>query len=234
MLLAQLEVYTSRPIAPTRRVALGDSHLPVDHPPGFGGVLLAGVVARFAPFLDDELDEDVRRLLWDVEAGRRIAQPRLRHRLQTDTVGLLRVRHRLVGDGEAMHFEFEEERGTPLQHVLCAIYASQGLPVTARGSVLDAIRFAMTWCRPVDHQLIARLLGGVTPSTVSSVRDPVGWALAVLDLRREGDALPSRSRVQRAFRKQLRSAHPDHGGDGDAAARIAELSQARRILLGVA
>jgi hypothetical protein len=118
--------------------------------------------------------------------------------------------------------------------VLCAIYASQGLPVTARGSVLDAIRFAMTWTRPVDHHLIARLLGGVTPSTVSSVRDPVGWALAVLDLRREGDALPSRSRVQRAFRKQLRDAHPDHGGDGDAAARIAELSQARRILLGVA
>lgn len=235
MLLAQLEMYTSRPIAPTRRVALGDSHLPIDHPPGFGGVLLAGVVARFAPHLEEDLDGEVHRLLRDVEAGRRIAQPRLRHRLQTDTVGLLRVRHRLVGDGEAMQFELEEERGTPVQHVLCAIYAAGGFAPPIRREVMASLRLGLDWRRPVDHRFIARLLGAAGSSSVSAVRDPVGWALGVLDLVRDDrDGLPSRSRVQRAFREQLRDAHPDHGANGDAAARIAELSEARRILLGVA
>jgi curved DNA-binding protein CbpA len=38
--------------------------------------------------------------------------------------------------------------------------------------------------------------------------------------------------VQRRFRDLVRAAHPDHGGDrGVAAARLAELSEARRILL---
>ena len=39
--------------------------------------------------------------------------------------------------------------------------------------------------------------------------------------------------VQRRFRELLVEAHPDHGGDEiDAAARIEELTEARRILLG--
>jgi hypothetical protein len=43
---------------------------------------------------------------------------------------------------------------------------------------------------------------------------------------------PGRQEVQRRFRELLRDAHPDHGGDAMAAAtRIAELSEARRILL---
>jgi hypothetical protein len=38
--------------------------------------------------------------------------------------------------------------------------------------------------------------------------------------------------VQRRFRAALRDAHPDHGGVvDDAAQRIADLSEARRILL---
>ena len=46
----------------------------------------------------------------------------------------------------------------------------------------------------------------------------------------EGTAV--RSVVQQAFRDALRDAHPDHGADHDSAAhRIAELSEARRILL---
>ena len=43
----------------------------------------------------------------------------------------------------------------------------------------------------------------------------------------------ARASVQQRFRQQLRSAHPDHGGDVDEAAqRISELTEARRILLG--
>ena len=41
-----------------------------------------------------------------------------------------------------------------------------------------------------------------------------------------------RAVVQQAFRDALRDAHPDHGADHDSAAqRIAELTEARRILL---
>ena len=47
MLLAELEVFHSRPIAPTRRVAIGVAVLPTAPPPGFGGLLLSGIVATF-------------------------------------------------------------------------------------------------------------------------------------------------------------------------------------------
>jgi curved DNA-binding protein CbpA len=44
--------------------------------------------------------------------------------------------------------------------------------------------------------------------------------------------VPDRSEVQQRFRDLLREAHPDHGGaHDDAAHRIAELAEARRILL---
>ena len=59
-------------------------------------------------------------------------------------------------------------------------------------------------------------------------RDPVGWALDVLELKERG----SRRVVQRRFRDLVRRAHPDHGGAAvGAAARIAELTEARRVLL---
>ena len=44
MVVAEVEIYHSRPIAPTRRVSLGKMHLPTDPPPGFGGILLGGII----------------------------------------------------------------------------------------------------------------------------------------------------------------------------------------------
>ena len=59
--------------------------------------------------------------------------------------------------------------------------------------------------------------------------DPEAWALGVLGL---AGPRPARRDVQRRFRDLLRVAHPDHGGgESDAAERIAELTEARRILL---
>ena len=63
--LAVLEIYHSRPIAPTRRVALGRRSLPIEPPPGPGGLLLAGIVARFLPDVDPvasnvQFDEELR------------------------------------------------------------------------------------------------------------------------------------------------------------------------------
>ena len=101
MILAELEVFHSRPIAPTRRVALGRLNLPVTPAPGFGGLLLGGVVAGHMPGLDPELFDDLHRLTLHLEAGHRIPQPRLRHRFQTDRIGLQRSVHRLRGEGDS-------------------------------------------------------------------------------------------------------------------------------------
>src|SRR5437870_11602778 len=107
MLLAELEIRHSRPVAPTRRVALGRRLLPVDPAPGWGGVLLSGLVAIHAADLEPDDTDLLFDLLDDLEAGRRIAQPRLRHRLQVDTVGLDRSRHTLLGEGDRVYFDFD-------------------------------------------------------------------------------------------------------------------------------
>ena len=69
MIVAELEVYHSRPVAPTRRVALGHQTLPVDPAPGFGGVLLGGIVARFVGGVDPDLLPDLMRLSLQLENG---------------------------------------------------------------------------------------------------------------------------------------------------------------------
>ena len=59
------------------------------------------------------------------------------------------------------------------------------------------------------------------------------WAMEVLGLRAGHDV--DREDVNRRFRRLLRAAHPDGGGAAAvAAARIAELTEARMILLSVA
>jgi hypothetical protein len=232
VIVAELEVFHSRPIAPTRRLALGDRDLPVTPAPGFGGILLGGVVAAYMPVLDPDLFDDLDRLSRQLEAGVRIPQPRLRHRLQVDRVGLQRSVHRLRGDGEELAFEIAE-RGAPAHHVLAAVYAAGELPLGPRSRVMEAIRKAMRWSGEIDGSLVAHLSGLARHHTWSAEahRDPVGWALTVLDLAAASQR-PGRRAVQRRFRDLVRAAHPDHGGDRDEAAdRLAELSEARRILL---
>lgn len=231
MLLAELEVFHTRPNLPTRRVALGRSLLPVEPPPGFGGLLLGGIVAAHVDELDAELVGDLGRLLDDLEAGRRTPQPRLRHRLQVDHIGLARSVHRLVGRGDVLEFEFDEG-GAPAAQVLGAAYAAGQLPFAVRHRVMEALRRALRWQGPVGPALVAHLSGAIGASTWSAAAyaDPGGWALEVLGLN--GNGTPARSAIQRRFRTLLMDAHPDHGGDRDGAAtRIADLTEARRILL---
>lgn len=235
MILAELEVFHSRPIAPTRRVALGSSQLPTSPAPGFGGILLAGIVAGHIGALDPELFDDLHRLTLQLQEGQRIPQPRLRHRFQEDRVGLTRSVHRIVGTGEDLGFELAD-KGAPAQHILAAVYAAGQLPLVARGRVMDSIRTAMRWTGALDRGFVAQVTG-LDRSRQWSARafhDPVQWAIDILGLADVRDALavPGRADVQRRFRDLLREAHPDHGGAGDDAAhRIAELSEARRILL---
>jgi hypothetical protein len=87
VIVAELDIYHSRPIAPTRRVALGNRNLPVDPSPGAGGVLLAGIVAHNAPNVEAELREDLVHVIDTLAAGNRVIQPRVRHRFQRDRWG---------------------------------------------------------------------------------------------------------------------------------------------------
>ena len=231
MLLAELEIWHSRPIAPTRRVALGRAELPVDPAPGFGGILLGGIVAAHIGELDPELTGELSRLLDDLEVGRRIAQPRLRHRFQADRIGLARSRHRLLGQGDALSFAFDDH-GAAASQILGACYAAGRVTFGRRSSVIDCLRRGVRWRGPVGPALVTHLTGttGAAAWSVGAFADPEQWALEVLGF---GDgAAPGRRDVLRRFRDLLRQAHPDPGGDrGTAAARIAELTEARRILL---
>jgi hypothetical protein len=234
MILAELELFHSRSIAPTRRVALGHLDLQVDPAPGFGGLLLGAVVAAHMPALDPELFDDLNNLTLQVENGQRIAQPRLRHRLQADRVGLQRSVHRLVGEGERITFDLQKDNGSPGQHILAAVYATALLPRGARPHIMAVIRKGMRWAGPLDHTLVTHLSGLTRDQgwSVDAHRDPVGWALEVLDLRDGTAERVSRRIIQRRFRDLVRDAHPDHGGSATVAARrIAELTEARRVLL---
>lgn len=234
MLLAELEIRHSRPVAPTRRVALGELYLPADPAPGFGGLLLAAVVGAHVSALDDDELEELGRLLDDLERGGRVPQPRLRHRFQVDTIGLDRSRHRLEGDGESLELDLDDH-GSPLPNVLGAAYAASLLSFRARPSVFRLVRRATRW----DGQGSDGLLPWLTGDEAAGLRGrgllgDERWARTVLGFR--SDSEPDRAAVNRRFRDLVRSAHPDSGGDADAAGRrMVELTEAKRILLrGVA
>src|SRR4029453_2149015 len=106
------------------------------------------------------------RLVDQLEAGRRIAQPRLRYRLQTDRIGLNRSRLRLVGDGEQMRFDFDE-RGTAAQYLLAAVSAARHVPLTAPRAVMAAVRKGLRGTGAPGPALIAHLAGASGPGAWS-------------------------------------------------------------------
>jgi hypothetical protein len=235
MLVAELEVRHSRPYSPTRRLALGKLWLPTDPAPGFGGVLLAGIVAAGVSALADESDGDetldrVDLLLDDLEQGRRIVQPRLLHRFQTDTHGLDRSHHKLLGVGEAIALEIDGH-GAVLPQLLGAIYAAGQLSYGVRGDVFRLLRRATRWTGGIDNRLIEFLTGDEAGSfRRKGMPNDERWALRILGFQ-QGDE-PARSEIQKRFRSLVRDAHPDHGAEAiGAGQRIQDLGDARRILL---
>ena len=231
MLLAELEIRHSRAVAPTRRVALGNQWLPTDPAPGFGGILLGGIVARYVDDIPLELREELLDLVDDLELDRRFLQPRLRHRFQTDVVGLDRSRHKLVGAGESLSFELDGH-GAALPQLLGAVYAAGRIHATTRPAVFHAIRKAARWDGPIDASLIAHLSDPTSAPPRSWRLFPTDerWARQVLGFGPESH--PEPMEVQRRFRSLVRESHPDHGGRSEGAGqRILELTEARRILL---
>ena len=227
--VAEFEVRHTRAVVPTRRVALGDSDLPVDPAPGHGGLLLAAVVGAVVPRLSDEARSELDRLIWDLELEHRVPQPRLRYRFQTDVVGLDRSRHRLLKAGRSLGLEIDDH-GAPLPQALAAVYAAGALPPEARSIVFRLIRRASRWEGAADDGLLAFLRSGESLPSRRSRHHDERWAMELFGFSH--DTEPDRSDVLGRFRELVREAHPDHGGEtliaGD---RITDLAAAKRILL---
>ncbi|MEP1122416.1 MAG: J domain-containing protein [Ilumatobacter sp.] len=228
MLLAELEIHHSRPVQPTRRIALGHMVLPVDPAPGFGGLLLGAIIAQHLDGVDDDYVPDVHRLIDEIATGHRVVQPRLRHRFQLDRHGLSHSTHRLIGDGDDISFDFATT-GTDLAQVLGAIYAVERLALEHRRLIVPVLQKAARWRGPIGASMIAYLAGSQT-TTLAALADPSGWAMQMLGFEL-GAEKPSKRLVTKAFRARMRDVHPDHGGaEIDAAKAMSDLAEARRIL----
>jgi hypothetical protein len=253
VLLAELDVRHTRRHMPTRRVALDGAYLPTSGP-AHGAALLGAVAASNLPSVDEEQRELLPRLLDDARGGLTIPRIALRHRLQRDVHGLDRSRHRMLGEDGKLVVEIDAH-GAATPQVLGAVLAAASLPGSGRSIALDTLRQVVEgrWrglAPEVDVRFIAGVdLWGMRPPLAESgpwtrgappeeeqwrgVAADQRWAMEVLGLRAGMDV--DRDDVNRRFRRLLRDAHPDSGGAAAAAAaRIAELTEARTILLDAA
>jgi hypothetical protein len=234
VLVAELEVRHSRPFAPTRRLAFGKLWLPAEK--GIAAVLLAGIVAAGVSALegDDEVLDKIEALLDDLGAGKRVVQPRVLYRFQSDVHGLDHSTHRLVRDAGG-HLGLEiDGHGSVIPQILGALYAASKLTRAARPDAFRLLRRATRWTGGVDDRLIAFLTGDEA-GTLRRRGEPNDerWALSILGF--SNGAEPGRSDIQRRFRDLVRDAHPDHGAEVEGAGRrIVDLTEARRILLATA
>jgi hypothetical protein len=257
VILAELNVRHTRRHMPTRRVALGDHYLPTTGA-GYGVVLVGALVADSTGELDPEQYDALGRFVDDARRGRlRVPQIALRYRLQTDVHGLDRSRHRIVGEGmgagECLRTVLElDVHGRATPQLIGAVMAAAALPTAdARRLAFRAVDVALA--RPgvlpegVEVRRLSEGVPGARPSAPGvagstargEILDPWRsvpaerrWAMEVLGLG-VGMAL-DRDDVQRRFRRLVRQAHPDHGAaSAGAAERIAELTEARELLLAV-
>lgn len=252
MLLAELNIRHTRRHMPTRRVAIDHGYLPTSGA-AFGGVLLGAVVAEHLPDLDEEQFDALDRLV--AIARRELTVPRiaLRYRLQNDTHGLDLSRHRIVSPdverGSTSPILELDLHGPAAPQVIGALMAASQLPSSGKTVAFRFIGAAIARPGALPEGLeVKRLYEGLpglrppapgTSTKVTSGREEWQgipserrWAMEVLGLH-AGLAI-ERDDVQKRFRRLVRLAHPDHGaGSAGAAERIAELTEARELLLGV-
>ncbi len=262
MLLAELNIRHTRRHMPTRRVAVDHGYLPTSAA-AFGGVLLGAVVSEHVPGLDEEQADALERLVSVARRGE-LSVPRiaLRYRLQRDTHGLDLSRHRItsaaVEAGSLRPVLELDLHGPPAPQVIGALMAASQLPASGRSVAfrfvdaalarpgvlpegLEVVRryHGLPGARPPDPGTSTRIAGATDEWNGDWANQDWGgvpserrWAMEVLGLQ-AGHTI-ERDDVQRRFRRLVRLAHPDHGGESTGAAeRMAELSEAREVLLSV-
>tara|TARA_Y100001970_G_scaffold84061_1_gene106138 strand:+ start:2573 stop:3196 length:624 start_codon:yes stop_codon:yes gene_type:complete len=206
--------------------------LPLDPPPGNGPLLLAGVVCRYLRQVDPDFHDDYFTILAKVQRGEKVGQPRLRHRLQKDKVGLARTRHRLSSVNGKYRFSFDDGDMAPEQNVLAAAYVIKRFSYSDRPAAMNLLRKAAKWNGDVGEEFLSYLLGQ-HKDYLGQIghSDATSWALHTLEITNPS---PSRNEIKQRFRELLRTAHPDTGDlkqNHDAAKRISDLTEARRVLL---
>jgi hypothetical protein len=253
VLLAELNIRHTRRHMPTRRVAIDDGYLPTSGP-AFGGVLLGAVIAEHVLGLDEDQRDALERFVDSARQGLTVPRLALRYRLQTDTHGLDLSRHRIVGAARELGatrpvLELDRHSRSAPQ-VIGAIMAAAELPPSGRSVAFRFIDAAVARPGVLPEGLeVRRLYEGLPGVRPAAPGAPQGgrtsgrdgwqgipaerrWAMEVLGLH-PGLAI-EREDVQQRFRRLVRLAHPDHGaGSAGAAERIAELAEARELLLGV-
>jgi hypothetical protein len=236
---------------PTRRVALDASYLPMNGS-AYGAALLSAVVAENIEGLDEEQRDLLPRFLKAALDGFSVPRIGLRYRLQTDVHGLDLSRHRLLEESGVLVVELDVH-GAPSPQVIGSVMAAAAMGQTTRRKALRAIDAAIAQPGVIPEPfLVRRLLHGVpSERPPPAAAGPVGpingvvlpdaakwagipserrWAMEVLGLGAEMKV--ERTDIQKRFRRLLRTAHPDHGGESvGAAERIAELTEARELLL---
>ena len=149
-----------------------------------------------------------------------------------------------------------DAHGAQIPQVLGAVLGAAWLPSSGRTVAIDAMRRVVKgrwgglapdvevrfvapdmwdYLRPAARGRRRRGQPGGPPEEEGwrGVAADQRWAMEVLGLRAGMEV--DREDVNRRFRRLLRDAHPDSGGAaGAAAARIAELTEARTILLDLA
>lgn len=248
--LAELNIRHTRRHMPTRRVALGPVMLPTSGP-ALGAVLLAAVMAEFVGRLGEEQAELLPSFLHGAARGLSVPRIAMRYRLQTDVHGLDRSRHRIAQTDTGRRIIELDEHAHPAPQVIGAVMAAAALPPSARSIALAALERAARHpgMLPYGYQIHRRLDGlpGAAPTApgtswaraTADDHDPWAsvdadhrWAMEVLGLRAEHAERLERREVQRRFRRLVSLAHPDQGGASlGAAERIAELAEARELLL---
>jgi hypothetical protein len=252
VLLAELNVRHTRRHMPTRRVAVEHTYLPTSGP-AYGGLLLGAVVSEHLEALDEEQLDALERLVATAKRGA-LSVPRiaLRYRLQTDTHGLELSRHRILAAdplaGRHLPVLELDCHGRAAPQVIGAVMAAAELPPSGRSVVFRFVESAIAspGLLPGGFEIHRRLQGlpGARPNAPGSGPHPLEgerdawrgvapdrrWAMEVLGFTHAVDV--DRGDVQRRFRRLVRLAHPDHGAEHDGAAeRMAELSEARELLL---
>ncbi len=256
MLLAELNIRHTRRHMPTRRVAVDHGYLPTSGP-AFGGVLIGAVIAEHLPGLDEDQLEALSRFVDGARRGLTVPRIALRYRLQTDTHGLDLSRHRIVSAdverGSVRPILELDRHSRSAPQVIGAIMAAAQLPPSARSVAFRFVDAAVA--RPgvlpegLDVRRLYEGLPGVRPPPPGTttkigtgrsddreqwagIPSERRWAMEVLGLH--AGLTIERDDVQRRFRRLVRLAHPDHGaGSSGAAERIAELTEARELLLDV-
>ncbi len=245
--LAELVVRHTRRTMPTRRVALGTAYLPMSGT-AYGALLLGAVAHQRIDSLDEDQIELIPALLHAAAGELEVPGIALWFRMQTDVQGLDRSQHRVVQEHGTVIVELDIH-GAATPQIVGAIMAAASLPPTPRVAALQAIMRATEGrFRYPRGVLIRRLVEGIPaevpwapgvtwkqgkPSS-ESIWDGIAsdrrWAMGILGCAPEF-AL-DRDDVNKRFRMLLRDAHPDSGGaDLGAADRIAEIREARELLL---